>query len=422
VRKTVFAWFLALCLLAGCAAVHTGEHPEQSASAPALGSTSPAVTASAQPVPASDALAVDQPASASSPSPVQTPEKPVSEPLSAELDKVFSDNSAFAGSVLIEKEGRIVLCKAYGMADAEKGIKNTPVTTFLVGSVTKQFTAMAVMQLYVKGLLDINDTLAEYIPDFSRGGDITLWNLLTQTSGITDYMNDEPLLLAQIPYEELSAESIIALAGTKPLKFEPGAQYSYCNTNYVILGYIVERISGMSYGDYLEKHIFEPLGMKHTGVFDISKPPGHMAAGHMRADEPVRYFTDEGEVVTDTASFVTGSYGAGCLYSTVVDLYLWDKALKAEKLIPKEYIDRMFYPSVPVPGAIPECAYGFGWVIDSDPHVGTIVRHTGILSGFRAYNGLLTDKDMTVIVLSNIKEFDGRNMIIPAVKQVLKSA
>jgi CubicO group peptidase (beta-lactamase class C family) len=367
------------------------------------------------PEPASDALAVSQ----ATIEPPPSADLPPTSALQEELDRIFADNKDFSGSVLIEKSGQVLLCKSYGMADKENGVKSTPDTKFLIGSVTKQFTAMAVMQLYEKGLLDIYDKLSDYVPDFTRGGDITLWNLLTQTSGISDYLNGDPPIVSSIPYEALSESALIDLIKTQPLVFEPGSRYAYSNTNYLILGYIVEVISGLSYGDYLAQNIFEPLGMKNTGIFDVKKPPENMAVGYMRSGEPVRYFTDDGEIITDSACFVTGSYGCGCLYSTVGDLYLWDKALSTEKLISTSYINMMFNPTVPVPGAVPECAYGFGWVIDNDPDVGTIIRHTGILSGFRAYNGLLTDKDMTVIILYNIKEFDGRNMMIPNLKQAL---
>jgi hypothetical protein len=133
----------------------------------------------------------------------------------------------------------------------------------------------------------------------------------------------------------------------------------------------------------------------------------------------VRYYTAGGEIIDDTANSVKGAYGAGRLYSTVGDLWIWDRALKTEKLISKEYIDMMFYPHVPVPNAEPKCSYGFGWVIDSDPDVGTIIRHTGTLSGFRAYNGILADRGFIVIVLFNTKEFTGREAIIPSLKKIL---
>lgn len=417
-KRSLFAYILLLCLLTGCSTAHMTGQPEQPASVLPR-STSSQEASAAPPEPASDALAVLQ-ATTEPPSPDQSSEPQPSADLPEQLDQIFSGNSAFTGSVLIASGGETLLHKSYGMANTEKDVKNTTDTKFLIGSVTKQFTAMAVMQLYEKEQLDIHDKLSSYIPDFLRGGDITLWNLLTQTSGITDYMNDEPILISKIAYNDLSERHIISLIQTKPLKFEPGSKYSYSNTNYLILGYIVEEISGLSYSDYLAQNILEPLGMKNTGVFDIGHPPENVATGYTRYGAPVCYYTADGGIDADKAGSVMGSYGAGCLYSTVGDLYLWDQALSTEKLVSKTYINMMLNPSVPVPSADPECFYGFGWVIENDPDVGTVCRHTGILSGFRAYNGIFADKGITVIILYNIKEFTGRVELIPALKQALK--
>jgi CubicO group peptidase (beta-lactamase class C family) len=414
-KKSFAALLLAFCLLSGCAAVSTAGQPEQPASVLPLMQPSPV-----RPEPASDALAVSQEISDPPPSPSSTPSLQEAA-LSEQLDRLFASLPEFSGSVLIQKTGKIILYKSYGLASAEGGVKNTPDTKFLIGSVTKQFTAVAVMQLYEKGLLDIKGKLSDYIPDFKRGSEITLKNLLTQTSGIADYLNGDPALVSQIPCAELSARKLVDLVGDMPLKFEPGTKYAYSNTNYLLLGYIVEQISGLAYGDYLEKNILEPLGMTNTGVFDINHPPPDMATGYMQPGEPVCYFTSDAGSYTDRANFVMGSYGAGCLYSAVGDLCLWDRALSTEKLVSRSSVNLMFNPTVPVPGADPECAYGFGWVIENDPLVGTVVRHTGILSGFRAYNGWFADMGVIVIVLSNIKEFTGRDTLIPSLKQLFTS-
>jgi CubicO group peptidase (beta-lactamase class C family) len=428
-RKLIIPIVLAICLLTGCFAFDTPaipleRLPEQPAAflpdesaAPAPGGV-PVIT----PPPEEGETVQPAPDETESSAPVEQvllPAPPPPVELPKLIDGFFAEYPEFSGSVLIARGNRIIFCKGYGMANAETGAENTPDTKFLVGSVTKQFTSMAVMQLYEKGLLDINDKLSKYIPDFTRGGEITLWNLLTNTSGIVDFLNDYPPIISSIPYEEVSQRRLIDLIKTQPLKFKPGEKYSYSNSNFLILGYIVEKVSGMSYGDYLAQNIFEPLGMENTGIMSIGSPPENMARGHTRPGVPVRYYTAGGEIIDDTANSVKGAYGAGRLYSTVGDLWIWDRALKTEKLISKEYIDMMFYPHVPVPNAVPECSYGFGWVIDSDPDVGTIIRHTGTLSGFRAYNGILADRGFIVIVLFNTKEFSGREAIIPSLKKIL---
>ncbi len=344
--------------------------------------------------------------------------------LSEPLDQIFTDYEAdaFSGSVLIEKDGEVILYKGYGMADTEGGVNNTPDTKFLIGSVTKQFTAMAIMQLYEKGLLDIRDKLSAYIPDFPQGADIELTNLLTMTSGIVDYMNDSPPLVDEMPSDELSMENIIEKIMTMPLKFEPGSKYSYCNTNYLILSYIVENVSGLSYADYLSQNIFEILGMENTGVYDIDNPPENMAKGNWSADKPVCYYTQSGEIDPESANATIAGYGAGSLYSTVADLYLWDQAISTEKLLSKEYMELIFTQTVLVPGAIIPSDYGFGWIIQSDADFGTIWEHTGALGGFRAFNGIFIEEDIKVIILYNNMTFTDRDKLLPAVKQALLEA
>jgi CubicO group peptidase (beta-lactamase class C family) len=445
VKKAFLVCVLALCLLCGCSFIGTTGFDNEPASALPLVTSSQDFSGAQQTIspPETSATHVVMPfpgASFSAPSaeaspPPEMPSAPAvstsaapsespspSPDLPEQLDRIFADNTEFRGSVLIEKDGRVLLAKGYGMADAEECVKITVDTKFLIGSVTKQFTVMAVMQLYEEGLLDIHATLADYIPDFSRGGDITLVHLLTQTSGITDYMNDKPALIHQLPYGDISEENLIGLVKTMPLKFEPGSKYSYSNTNFLLLGYIVEKAGGFSYGEYLAMNILEPLGMKNTGVFDPSAPPENMAVGYTRYDKPVCFRTDNGEMDPDTANAAAGSFGAGCLYSTVGDLELWDRALLTETLLPKTYMEMIFEPAVSVSGAEVPCSYGFGWVIENDPDIGLVCRHTGALSGFRAYNGFFTDKGATVIMLCNIMQFNGRDALIPAVKQVLKAA
>ncbi len=355
-------------------------------------------------------------------SPEPASEDPAQTPtvLAETLDQVFEGFEDFCGSVLIEKDGQVLLYKAYGLSDTETGDVNTANSKFLIGSVTKQFTSMAVMQLYEKGLLDIHDKLSEYIPDFPRGGDIELVDLLRQTSGIADYMNDgTPAIVDALTPDELNEESIITIIKTKPLKFEPGSKYSYSNTNYLILGTIVEKVSGLSYEDYLKQNIFDVLGMNDTGVFDIANPPENMTVGHWGLDKPVCFFTETGEIDAEVANATAAGFGAGCLYSTVWDLYLWDRALSTEKLLSKKYMDMIFAPAVNVVGAIIPSDYGFGWILQTDPDFGAIHEHTGTLGGFRAFNGLFVEHDITVILLYNNAEFMGRKELLPAVKQAL---
>ena len=418
-KKAIPLCLLALCLLVGCAGVHTtGTVPSPAASVAATPSASaPAAAPSAATVPSPSASAAPSPMTPDEASAVMA----VPSGLTDKLDQIFAARPEFYGSVLIARDGHLLLCKGYGRADAARGLADTPETKFLVGSVTKQFTSMAILQLYEQGRLDIHDSLSKYLTGFTRGKDITLIQLLTQTSGIADYMNDAPSILASIPYKSLSEQSIVDQVKTRPLKFEPGTNYSYSNTNYLILGMIVAKVSGTSYGRYLTDSILKPLGMENTGVFDLENPPENMASGYWSFDKPFSYFTPEGDINPENARATATGYGAGCLYSTVGDLYLWDQALLTEKLLSKKYMDMLFAPSVHVPNPAQDWSYGYGWVIENDPTVGKVWRHTGNLGGFQAYNGLYTDLGATVIVLYNNTDFKGIDTLIPAVKLALKA-
>jgi CubicO group peptidase (beta-lactamase class C family) len=230
-------------------------------------------------------------------------------------------------------------------------------------------------------------------------------------------MNDSPIIVDAMPYDELSPENILEIVKTKALKFEPGSKYSYCNTNYLILGMIVEQVSGLSYEEYLTRNIFEVVGMNNTGVYDIENPPENMATGHKGADNPVYFFTQDGEADPVAANATAAAYGAGSLYSTVGDLYLWDQALETDALLSEEYRELLFAPAVEVVGALIPSEYAFGWIIQTDPDFGTIIEHTGALGGFRAFNAMFTEHDITVIILYNNMSFSGRDNLIPALKE-----
>ena len=187
-RKLVVATVLALRLLTGCFAFETPVLPSN-----ALPEQPAALLPTESAVPTPGDVPVFTPAPVEQ---VLLPAPPPPAELPGLIDRFFAEYPEFSGSVLIGRGKRIIFCKSYGMANAETGVENTPDTKFLVGSVTKQFTSMAIMQLYEKGLLDINDKLSQYIPDFTRGGGISIWNLLTNTSGILDYLNDYPTIIS----------------------------------------------------------------------------------------------------------------------------------------------------------------------------------------------------------------------------------
>lgn len=300
-----------------------------------------------------------------------------------EYMKAYEEKGRFSGAVLAAKNSRIILSRGYGMADYELGVPNNPQTKFHLGSVTKQFTAMAIMMLEEKGKLSVNDTLVKYIPDYPNGGDITIHNLLTHTSGIPDYINDDKSF-ASIARLYHPVEQIIARFKSRPLEFKPGSRYDYSNSGYVLLSYIIQKVSGVSYDNFLKENIFKPLGMDDTG-YDSSTP--------IIKNRAKGYCISSGGLIN--ASFFDRSnlIGADGLYSTVEDLYTWDRALYTEKLVNNKTLGRIFtaYP--------PADTYGYGWTVNKNE-----ISHYGLMDGyFTCIYRDISDKT-AVIILSNIEQ------------------
>lgn len=302
----------------------------------------------------------------------------------------------FSGSVLVAKGDTILLNKAYNMSNIEQGIKNTSQTTFPIGSVTKQFTSMAIMQLIEKGLINEQDKLSKYIPDFPNGDDITIHHLLTHTSGIVsfDRFPESPFITMKVD-DLRNINNIINLFKDKPLNFKPGTKYEYSNSGYLLLGCIVEKVSNMSYEDYLKTYIFEPLNMNNTGMSYTGNEKNPIS-------NPYQGYLDLYPI--DDKATLNGTYGAGALYSTSEDLYRWSKALDTEVLVKKETLDKMFskYADMYENDTV---YYGYGLMI-YDGENGHEVFHGGNTLGFTSNISKYTDKDLTIIILSNIGYYD----------------
>ncbi|MBN1580252.1 MAG: serine hydrolase [Anaerolineae bacterium] len=240
------------------------------------------------------------------------------------------------GALLIAQDGDILFSKGYGLADRAKGIPITPDTIFPLASITKQFTAMAIMQLQEAGKLNVQDTIDAYLPDLPYGDVVTIHHLLTHSSGLPNTAG------SSIPTE---------------LAFEPGSKASYSNAGYLLLGQIIERASGQPYPDYIQAHIFDPLGMHNSG-FDPARIVGrdNVATGYARG-------VDGAQEVPYPPGEIPGA--AGGLYSTANDLYLWDRALYTEKLVSRETLEQILTPTYPVEGR-DGYRFGYGWFIDTE--------------------------------------------------------
>ena len=244
--------------------------------------------------------------------------------VAAKIDPLFTQmvQSNWPGAaVLVARDGAIVFQKGYGFAQAESRVPVTMDTRFRIGSITKQFTSAAILKLAEEGKLGVDDHLSKFIPDWPRGDEVTLRHLLTHTSGIHNY-TAKPGFYEHVT-EPISLADLVASFKNDPYDFDPGEKYSYCNSGYVLLGYILEKVTGQSYESYLKKTFFDPLGMKNTGVYHAGMSPTGEAFGYSYTNGAVRR-----AVNWDMSKVAT----AGELYSTAHDLYLWNEALFNHRL------------------------------------------------------------------------------------------
>jgi D-alanyl-D-alanine carboxypeptidase len=291
----------------------------------------------------------------------------------------------FSGSVLVAHDGHPVFRKAFGPANREWDIPNAPDTKFRIASVTKQFTAAAVLRLVERGALKLDDPISQYYPGAPASWQmITIRHLLTHTSGIPSYtaLPDFPAKISRI---DLSPQEIVKLTQDQPLEFEPGTAYAYGNTGYILLGYVIEKVSGLSYAQYLQDNIFSALGMNDTGYDLNAVVLSRRASGYS--------YSDTGWT---NASYLAMSlpFAAGSLYSTVEDLLVWERALSDGKVLNVGSLQAMFTDY--------GHAYGFGW------HIGRqfgrrLQTHAGGINGFRSNIDLYPDDKLVIIILSNIE-------------------
>jgi D-alanyl-D-alanine carboxypeptidase len=293
----------------------------------------------------------------------------------------YRDKGLTDGTVLVAQNGVPVFRKAFGLADREHGAADTPATVFRIGSINKQFTALAILQLAAKGKLSLDDPISRFIgaaPPAWRA--VTIRHLLTHTSGIPNHTSI-PEWGAQ-NWLNRSPEDLVAWMRDRPLEAEPGARFQYDNTGYVILGLIVQRASGQALGAYLTAHVFAPLGMRHTGFVSEQPVPGR-ATGYVR----------EGTAwhATEWMSAIRES-GAGGMYSTLDDLLRWDRALNDPRRLSLTDLAPMF--------ADYGHGFGLGYVVGKE-NGRRVWWHNGHVDGFSAVIARYPDDRLTVIVLSN---------------------
>lgn len=308
------------------------------------------------------------------------------------IDSLINDyyhSGEFNGSILIAKNGETILKKGYGFANFEWSNPNNPKTKFYIGSLTKQFTSMLIMQLVEEQKLDLNTKISNYIPTFNKSiaDSITIFHLLTHTSGLMDYTSEEFWRDSVKLFH--TRDYILDNYCGKGLKFVPGTQFDYSNAGYFLLGVIIERTTGKNFEDVLRERILNPLGMKNTGMFNPSKIVSKSSTGYLKAND-----------VLQRAPYLDlrNVFSAGGMYSTVEDLFLWDKALYSEPLISSKNKELLFKAYLN--------NYGLGWGIldykleNSEKNI-HVVTHKGAVKGYKSILFRITNNQHTIILLDN---------------------
>ncbi|HUP62445.1 MAG TPA: serine hydrolase [Thermoanaerobaculia bacterium] len=294
-------------------------------------------------------------------------------------------------SIIVVKDGKTLLRKGYGMADMELGVPIAPDMVFRIGSVTKQFTAVAILQLVQQGKIALDDDIAKFLPDYPKGSrKITIEHLLTHTSGIRSYTS-MPNFLADIR-RDFTVREMIDRFKSEPSDFGPGDKWLYNNSGYFLLGAILEKASGMTYEQYVEKHLFQPAGMTQTYYGSEARIIPRRVRGYDR--------DDSGGKGIRNAEYVGMSqpFSAGALVSTVDDLAKWDAALQRGTLVDPKLLARAWTEFRLDDGSATR--YGYGWAV-GDYEGLHFVEHGGGINGFASYALRLPNEKVFVAVLSN---------------------
>ena len=292
----------------------------------------------------------------------------------------------FNGSVLVAEHGAILLNKGYGFRNASDKIMNDEHTIFQLGSITKQFTAAIILKLQEEKKLKVSDKLSKYFPAYPKGDSITIEQLMTHTSGIYNYTNDEKFMAEEVA-KPTNRDRIMALFKDKPLDFSPGSSWSYSNSGYSLLGYIIEAVTKKSYEQAVRRYVLTPLQMLHSGFDFTHLKSTEKATGYFKLDDKV---TLPSPVVDSTVSF-----SAGAIYSTTGDLYRWHTALEQNKVLSNAQQEKAYTPV--------KNNYGYGWSIDSVDSKRR-VGHGGGIHGFVTNISRVPEDDVCIVLLSNASD------------------
>ncbi|MTI87731.1 MAG: beta-lactamase family protein [Balneolaceae bacterium] len=322
--------------------------------------------------------------------------------LTGKLDKhiqEYVEEESFQGAVLVAKNGDVLFKSAYGHADLEKNLANTTDKKFLIGSLTKSFTAVAVMRLVDQEKLSLHVPISTYIPDLKEklADQLTLHRLMKHQSGLPQHLER----LTHFEEKDISSNEILEIINTAERSFTPGTNYQYSNLNYHLAAIAIENVTGKSYPQAMQELVFDPLGMNNSGVERLSNIPDNRANGYRK-----RAFG-----LNRDENIVSYALGSGDIYSTVDDLLKWEQSLYGDEFLSRESVDRLFSAESKSFGY-----YGYGFRIrdyqraGEESNRGTLTRHGGSMDGFLSNLHRYTDDKLTVIVLANVRSFPIRKL------------
>jgi CubicO group peptidase (beta-lactamase class C family) len=337
--------------------------------------------------------------------PAPAAQAPGDEALAKKIDEVMTEvykPGQPGAAIVVRKDGRTILRKGYGTADLELGVDVEPDMIFRLGSITKQFTAVSVLMLAEQGKLGLQDEITKFLPGYpTQGRTITVEHLLTHTSGIQSY-TDLPEWLS-LWRKDFSVKELIDFFKDKPMQFEPGERWAYNNSGYILLGAIIEKVSGESYEKFVDGHIFKPLGMKSSCYGNTERIIPRRIPG---------YQSGQDGIINAPYLSMTQPYAAGSLLSNVDDLAVWSEAVFSGRLLKKEWLDKAFTPYKLKNGE--STGYGYGWFVANERGHRSI-EHGGGINGFTTYEMTFPEDRIFLAILTN-SAIEGREPEPRAVK------
>ncbi|TJY35962.1 serine hydrolase domain-containing protein [Pontimicrobium aquaticum] len=299
---------------------------------------------------------------------------------------VFNDKEGPGGVFLVAKHGKPIYKKAFGKANMELGVNMTPENVFQIGSMTKQFTSLGILMLQEQNKLDVNDAIVKYIPDYPNGEHITIHHLLTHTSGIKDFTKMKSIM--SIARKDLTPKELVDFFKDEPIDFQPGEKFAYNNSGYVVLGYIIELVSGTTYEEFIEQNIFKAIGMNDSRYANDREIVKNRAYG----------YHNRGAFTNKMYVSLSIPYASGSLMSTVDDMLKWQEAINNNLLVSQSTIDKVFSKNTLNNGE--QFTYGYGWHLKNIDEVPTR-EHGGSIFGFKSMGVYVPSLDIYVVGFSN---------------------